>query len=104
MCFNSICNALNKLSEYIHTFTYQKTLIHALLLLVFKIFESLKYIFKIFRSGLVYKYKRGGCNVTYYSKTNCHLKARICGHVVTSYLTEKKVKTDNNKFTGIQIK
>ena len=72
------------------------------MLLVFKISESLKHIFKLLRSGLVYKYKRSGCNVTYYSKTNCHFKARICEHIVTSYLTEKKVKTDNNKLTGIQ--
>ena len=32
-------SALNKLSEYIY-FTYQKTLLHALLLPIFKIFES----------------------------------------------------------------
>ena len=35
------CRVLNKLSEYIYTFTYQKTLLHTLLLLVFKIIESL---------------------------------------------------------------
>ena len=30
--------------ENIHTFTYQKTLLHTLLLLVFKIVENLQYI------------------------------------------------------------
>ena len=37
---------LNKLSEDIYTFTYQKTLLHTLLLLSFKIVESLQRIFK----------------------------------------------------------
>ena len=38
--------ALNKLSDYIYIyiFTYQKTLLHTLLLLLFKIVERLQYI------------------------------------------------------------
>ena len=41
-------NVLNKLSEYIYTFTwYKKTWLHALLLLVFKFVESLQYILKV---------------------------------------------------------
>ena len=53
-------------------------------------------------SGLVYQYKCGGCNATYYGKTNRHFKVRICEHLGISYLTEKKVKIDNNKLTAIQ--
>ena len=37
---------LNKFSEYIHTFTYQKTLLHTLLLLIFKTVESHQCIFE----------------------------------------------------------
>ena len=52
--------------------------------------------------GLVYKRKCGGCNATYYGKTKCHFKVRICEHLGISHLTEKKVKIDNNKLTAIQ--
>ena len=38
---------MNKLSEYIYSFTYQKALLHTLVLLAFKIFESLKCILKL---------------------------------------------------------
>ena len=53
-------------------------------------------------SELVYQYKCGGCNATYYGKTKRHFKVRICEHLGISHLTEKKVKTDNNKLTAIQ--
>ena len=53
-------------------------------------------------SGLVYKYKCGGCNATYYGKTKQHFKVRICEHLGISHLTGKKVKIDNNKLTAIQ--
>ena len=53
-------------------------------------------------SRLAYKHKCGGCNVTYYGKTKCHLKVRICEHLGISHLTGKKVKIYNNKQTAIQ--
>ena len=57
---------------------------------------------KMLFSGLVYQYKCGGCSATYYGKTKRHFKVRICEHLGISHLTEKKVKTDNNKLTSIQ--
>ena len=51
---------------------------------------------------LVYQYNCGGGNGTYYGKTRCHFKVRICEHLAISHLTEKKVKIDNNKLTAIQ--
>ena len=53
-------------------------------------------------SGLVYQYKFGGSNVTYYGMTKRHFKVQICEHLGISHLTEKKVKIDNNKLTVIQ--
>ena len=53
-------------------------------------------------SGLVCQFKCGGCNATYYGKTKSCLKVRICEHLGISYLSEKKVKIDNNKLTTIQ--
>ena len=53
-------------------------------------------------SGHVYQYKCGGCNATSYGKTKRHFKVQICEHLGISYLTEKKVKADNNKLTAIQ--
>ena len=47
-------------------------------------------------SGLVYKYKCGACNVTYYGKTKRHFKVRIFEHFGISHLIWKKLKTDNN--------
>ena len=52
--------------------------------------------------GLVYKYKCGGCNVSYYGKTKRYFKVRICEHFGISHLLEKKVKIDNNNLTAIQ--
>ena len=57
---------------------------------------------KMLLSGLVYQYKYGGCNATYYGKIKRHFKVRICEHLGISHLTEKKVKVDNNKLTSIQ--
>ena len=45
--FMSMFSVLNTLSEYIY-FAYQKTLIHTLLLLIFKIVESLQCILTIY--------------------------------------------------------
>ena len=53
-------------------------------------------------SGLVYQYKCGGCNATYYGKTKRHFKLRICEHLDISHLIGKKVKIDTNKLTAIQ--
>ena len=36
---------------------------------------------KILLSGLVYKYKCGACNATYYGKTIRYFKIRICEHL-----------------------
>ena len=57
---------------------------------------------KMLLSGLVYQYKCGGYNATYYGKTKRHFKVRICEHLNISHLTGKKVKIDNNKLTAIQ--
>ena len=35
---------------------------------------------KMLLSGLVYKYKCGGCNATYYGKTKPHFKVQIYEH------------------------
>ena len=53
-------------------------------------------------SGLVYQYKCGGCNATYYGKTKRHFKLRICEHLDISHLIGKKVKIDTKKLTAIQ--
>ena len=57
---------------------------------------------KMLLSGLAYKYKCGGCSVTYYGKTKRQFKVRICEHLGISHLTGKKVKIDNNKLMAIQ--
>ena len=46
------------------------------------------------RSGIVYKFKCGGCNTTYCGKTNRHFKERRCEHFGIS--TGKRVKGDND--------
>ena len=48
------------------------------------------------RSGIVYKFKCGGCNATYYGKTKRHFKVRMCEHLAVSALIGKKVKGDND--------
>ena len=57
---------------------------------------------KMLLLGLVYQYTCGGCNATPYGKNKRYFKVRICEHLGISHLTEKKVKTDNNKLTAIQ--
>ena len=57
---------------------------------------------KMLVSGLVYRYKCGGCNAIYYGKMKRHFKLRICEQLGISHLTGKKVKIDNNKLTMIQ--
>ena len=54
-------------------------------------------------SGLVYKYKCGGCNATYCGKTKRHFKVQTCEYLGISHLTEKKVRIDDNKLTAIQL-
>ena len=49
---------------------------------------------KMLLSGLVYKYKSGGCNATYYGKTTHYFKVRICEHLGILHLTVKKVNID----------
>ena len=48
------------------------------------------------RSGVVYEFKGGGCNATYYGKTKRHFKVRMCEHLGVSALTWKRVKWGNN--------
>ena len=45
---------------------------------------------KMLPSGLVYQYKCGGCNATYYGNTKRHFKVRICEHLGISHFTEKR--------------
>ena len=47
-------------------------------------------------SGIVYKFKCGCCNATYYGKTKRHFKIRMCEHLAVSALTGKRVKGDND--------
>ena len=47
------------------------------------------------KSGLVYRFKCGGCNTTYYGKTTCHFHVRICEHFGISPLTGKVLTTLN---------
>ena len=53
-------------------------------------------------SGLVYKFRCGGCKATYYGKTKRHFKDQIGEYLGISNLTRKKVKINNNKLTAIQ--
>ena len=48
------------------------------------------------RSGIVYKFKCGGCNATYYGKTKRHFKVKMCERLEDSALIGKGVKGDNN--------
>ena len=48
------------------------------------------------RSGIVYKFKCGGCNATYYGKTKTRFKVRMCQHLGVSALTGKRVKGDDD--------
>ena len=58
-------------------------------------FFTFKDKFRIFvRPGIVYKFKCGGCNASYYGKTKRHFKARMCEHLGVFSLTGKRVKGD----------
>ena len=48
------------------------------------------------RFGIVYKFKCGGCNATYYGKTKRHFKVRMCEHLGVSTLTGKRMKGENH--------
>ena len=48
------------------------------------------------RSGIIYEFKCGGCNATYYGKTKRHFKVRMREHLGVSALTGKRVKGDND--------
>ena len=48
------------------------------------------------RSGIVSKFQCGSCNATYYGKTKCHFKVRMCEHLGISALTGKRVKGDDD--------
>ena len=66
------------------------------------VFKSQRNLSNIFRfkdhlpyelvSHVVYKFKCGRCNSTYYGETDRHLKVRAGEHIGTSPLTSKKVK------------
>ena len=61
------------------------------------IFFTLKDKISVFLcSSIVYKFKCGGCNATYYGKTKFHLKVRMFEHVGVSALAGKSVKGDND--------
>ena len=60
------------------------------------VFSILRWYFQILRSGLVYKFKCGCCNATYYGKTKRHFKVRMCEHLGVSTLIGKRVKGDND--------
>ena len=48
------------------------------------------------RSGIVYKFRFGCFNATYYGKTMGHFKVRMSEHLGVSALTGKRVKEDND--------
>ena len=48
------------------------------------------------RSCIVYKFKCGGCNDTYYSKTKRNFNVRMCQHLGVSALIRKRIKGDND--------
>ena len=47
-------------------------------------------------SGIVYRFRCGGCNATYYGKSERHFKTRACEHLGISHLTDKIVKTKDS--------
>ena len=48
------------------------------------------------RSGIVYKFRFGCFNATYYGQTMGHFKVRMSEHLGVSALTGKRVKEDND--------
>ena len=63
---------------------------------LFKFFAFKDKITLFWRSGIVYKFNCGGCNVTYYGKTKRHFKVGMSEHLGISTLTGKRVKGDNH--------
>ena len=57
---------------------------------------------KMLPSGLVYQYKCGGCNATYYGKTKRHFKVRICEHLGISHLTGQQ-QTNSDPTTPLML-
>ena len=47
-------------------------------------------------SGILYKFHCGGCNATYYGKTERHFKVRTCEHLGILELTGYRVKGDDD--------
>ena len=64
--------------------------LHSLKLINFFTFKDKIPVFS--RSGIVYKFKCGGWNATYYGKTKRHFKIRMWEHIGVSALTGKRVK------------
>ena len=65
---------------------HKKTLLYTLLLVAFKIVESLQCIFKkkshsFLHSDIVYKLQCGASNGTCYGKTKHHFKVRMCDYL-----------------------
>ena len=48
----------------------------------------------------MYKFQCSDCNITYYDKTECHLKVRTGEHISTSPLTGKRV--NKNKKSSVK--
>ena len=57
----------------------------------------------LLRSSVVYKFKCGSCNATYYGKTKRHFKVRMCEHLGISALTGKRVKGDDDSAIKEQL-
>ena len=53
-------------------------------------------ILSFLSSGIVYKFQCSSCNATYYGKTKCHFKVRMCEHLGISALAGKRVKGDDD--------
>ena len=53
-------------------------------------------------SGVIYKFKCGGCNSTYIGKTKRHTKNRFCEHAGTSPLTGKILKLVGQTSTAVR--
>ena len=84
----------NKLTYFNHRFVFQpKCKIGNFFTFKDRIPSSL-------RSGVVYKFQCGGCNATYYDKSERNFKARMCEHLGILTLTGKNIKDDDD--TAIQ--
>ena len=59
----------------------------------FKLKDSIPFYL---HSHLIYKFQCSNCNVTYYGKSERHLKVRAGEHISTSPLTEKRVHNNKN--------